>query len=363
MATRAWGFAVAAIAMAGVGAVRAPAQPEPTTVRPGSIVKQLRDEAISLRPLVASALARRFLAATDSLPAIEPRVLYYDAEARRAYPEAEALAKPESERARLILRTLDERYYYYTRYGSPLAYARAIDLLAANGLNDVAGRKILDFGYGTVGHLRLLASLGADVVGVEVDPILPVLYGQERDQGAVPRHGASRDEGEGRLRLIDGRFPSDPLTREMVGEGYDVFISKNTLKRGYIHPSQPVDRSRLVDLGVDDAAFVRTLAAILKPGGLALIYNLSPAPARPGEPYKPWAEGESPFAREVWEAAGFEVIAFDAVDDEAGRAMAKALGWDQGETPMDLQNDLFVRYTLARRGPPAPPASPVEPNR
>ena len=49
--------------------------------------------------------------------------------------------------------------YYTTKYGSPLAYSRPIDLLGQAGLQDVSGRKILDFGYGTVGHLRLLAGM------------------------------------------------------------------------------------------------------------------------------------------------------------------------------------------------------------
>ena len=29
--------------------------------------------------------------------------------------------------------------------------------------------------------------------------------------------------------------------------------------------------------------------------------------------------------------------------------MAHALGWDQGKDPMDLKNDLFAHYTLARK--------------
>src|SRR5262249_38653107 len=161
-------------------------------------------------------------------------------------------------------------------YGSPLAYALPLEVLGRAGVADVAGRKVLDFGYGTVGHLRLLAALGADVTGVDVDPMLPALYAGPRDQGLIRGHGGPG----GRLRLIDGRFPADPAVARAVGGGYDLVLSKNTLKRGYVHPAGPVDPRRRLDLGVDDAAFLRVLHGSLKPGGYVLIYNLSPAPAK-----------------------------------------------------------------------------------
>jgi hypothetical protein len=87
--------------------------------------------------------------------------------------------------------------------------------------------------------------------------------------------------------------------------------------------------------------FVRALHDALKPGGRALIYNLCPAPAPPGKPYIPWADGRSPFTRSTWESAGFEILAFDADDTAAARAMARALGWDE--------KDLFSTHKLVRR--------------
>jgi hypothetical protein len=131
-----------------------------------------------------------------------------------------------------------------------------------------------------------------------------------------------------------------------VGGGYDVFVSKNTLKRGYIHPEQQVDPRMLVHLRVDDETYVRAVFDLLKPGGFALIYNLSPAPAKEGEPYKPWADGRSPFTRELYERVGFAVVAFDLDDSAAAREMGKALGWAEG---MDLEKDLFGTYTLLRK--------------
>jgi hypothetical protein len=134
-----------------------------------------------------------------------------------------------------------------------------------------------------------------------------------------------------------------------VGAGYQLFISKNTLKNGYIHPAEPVNPRMLVHLGVDDSTYVRTLFRILAPGGRAMIYNLSPAPSPPGQPYKPWADGRCPFAETLWKSAGFRVIAFDRDDSPAARRMGHALGWDQGTSPMDLEKDLFATYTLVEK--------------
>ncbi|HEU4364902.1 MAG TPA: hypothetical protein VFT13_05495, partial [Candidatus Krumholzibacteria bacterium] len=99
-------------------------------------------------------------------------------------------------------------------------------------------------------------------------------------------------------------------------------------------------------LRVDDETFVRALYDMLKPGGFALIYNLSPAPSKPDEQYKHWADGRSPWPRELYERVGFAVIAYDANDSEAARAMGTALGWGE---QMSLESDLFGLYTLLRR--------------
>jgi hypothetical protein len=225
-------------------------------------VAQLRHEARALEPLVATPLARSFLGATPELPAIAPRRLYLD-EANKAYL-TEAQVEPLNDERRRLLKPVpvDETFYYTTKYGSPMAYARPIDLLGRSGWDDLLGRKILDFGYGTIGHLRLLATLGAEVVGVDVDPLLRSLYGAPGDQGIVrnPRGRA------GSIRLIHGRFPADEAIRTAVGGGFDLILSKNTLKRGYVHPERPTDPRRLLNLGVDDARFVRTLFDALKPG-------------------------------------------------------------------------------------------------
>jgi hypothetical protein len=304
-------------------------------------VAELRREAQSLAPLTGSALGRRFLAATATLPHVAPRTLLHDSTRTRYWSATEAAALPKAVRDSLLLRTLDESFYYTTRYGSPLAYLRPLELLARAGFDDVAGKKIVDFGYGTVGHLRLLAGLGAEVTGIEVDPLLRALYSEPGDQGRIVGDSAS-----GSLRLLNGRFPADPGIAASAGKGVDLFISKNTLKNGYIHPAEKVDPRRLVHLGVSDSAFVAALYAMLAPGGRVLIYNLCPAPAPPGKPYIPWADGRCPFPVEMWKRAGFLVTTFDQDDGEAARQMGHALGWDQGDQPMKLGTDLFASYTL-----------------
>lgn len=323
-------------AVTAVTAAAGPAGPAPDAVA------KLQAEAAALRPLVTSRLARDFLDATAHLPRVEPRTVWRDSARTKAWSDEAALALPESVRAKLVARPLEESFYWNTRYGTPLAYVRALELLAAHGFEGVHGRRVLDFGCGTLGHLRLLASLGADATGLDVDPVLPALYSRPGDQGAV------RDGGRaGKLRLATGQWPAEePLVRE-VGGDYDLFLSKNTLKNGYLHPAEKVDPRMLVHLGVPDSVFLARLAGTVAPGGKVMIYNLCPAPAPPGKPYIPWADGFCPFPRAAWERAGFRVIAFDRDDTPAARAMGRALGW--AEAGMDLEKDLFATWSLFER--------------
>lgn len=325
-----------------------------------STVEVLRQEAAAVMPLATQRGTRRFLMSASWLPFPGTHRLYQSRDRTRAITADAWEALPEGERADFTLQELDEQFFYYTRYGSPIAYTLALDLACTHlGGGDCFGKKrVVDFGYGGVGHLRMLASIGVHATGVDIDPLIHLLYQRAGVTGDVPGVGLTDDEApNGSLTLVQGRWPGETQARADVGDGYDLFLSKNTLKRGYIHPEQEVDPRMLVHLGVDDAAYLAAVAGCLRPGGLFVIYNLSPKQRE--DRYLPWADGRSPFGREALEAAGFEVIAFDVDDSERARVMGRALRWDAAQRPMDLENDLFALYTIARKAPDSPTNAPT----
>lgn len=308
-------------------------------------VEQIRADAAKLTPMVKSDLGRAFLAASAQLPSIAPRTVYIDKAAGRVYTAERAATLSPSERDALDAKVLDESFYYNTRYGSPLIYVRPLDLVAAAGFDSFEGKRVLDFGYGMIGQLRMMAGLGGDVVGTEVYALLEALYSEPADQGII-KNANGRD---GQVTLIQGRWPADNGIRQAAGAGFDLFISKNTLKRGYIHPEREVDERMTIQLGVSDDEFVKALYDAMNPGGLVMIYNICPAQNPPGQPYIPWADGRCPFNRSLLERAGFEVLAFDKEDSEAIYDIWEALGYDQGEPREKLKTSLFAHYTLLRR--------------
>jgi hypothetical protein len=316
-------------------------------------VQKIVDEARALEPLAGTELSRRFLAATVSLPNIGNRTVWRNDNTREYFSPAAIAAMTEAQRAKLMPIELDESRYYNTKYGSPVAYLRALELaVPSSGQYDVAGKRILDFGYGSIGHLRLLASLGAHITGVDPDSYLNALYSDPRDQGPVePARNLYRGR-PGSITLVHGYFPKDPKIAARVGAGYDLILSKNTLKRGYLKPERKADKRLLISLGVTDEIFLKALHGALNPGGKLLIYNLYPKPAAPNEKFLPWADGRSPFSREQFEKAGFRILALDAQDHAFARQMGLALGWDRndkGEVIDDLDKNLFALYTVVER--------------
>jgi SAM-dependent methyltransferase len=284
-------------------------------------VALIQRDAKNLERFVETELARAFLRAAQDLPHVPTRTVRWSG--------ADHVVD-------------EEAYYNPPHYGTVPAYARPLDLLAKSmgerAPATMAGWRILDFGYGAVGHMRIFALLGAEAVGVDVDPMLPALYAEPGDQGAV---------GGGRITLLDGEFPKDAKIAEAAGGGYDLIISKNTLKKGYVHPDQPDPKHSPIDLGESDEAFLGEIHARLKPQGFFLIYNICPAQRPAG--YLPMADGRSPFSKEQLEKAGLEVIAFDRDDTKPVQEMARILGWDRGDEKIDIEKDLLAIYTLARR--------------
>jgi hypothetical protein len=299
----------------------------------------------ALHGFVESDIAKRFLRAVPALPAIPAvRVAYRNRATRDAMTETEAESHPDSVLAGYERLELDEEFYYFTRYGSPLAFARPLDLIGQAGLGTLDGVRVVDFGFGSIGHLRLLAANGASAHGIEIDPLLQILYGQPGDTGPVARAPGAGSGPEGEVALHYGQFPAAQDLVDEVGGGYEVFVSKNTLKNGYVHPAEEVDPRMLVYLGVDDETFVRAVHRVLEAGGYFMIYNLCPPPSK--ERYIPWADGRCPFARDLLESVGFELVAYNRDDTAAAREMGRRLGWGDH---MDLDTDLFGTYTLARK--------------
>ncbi len=316
--------------------------------------QRLINEAQLLMPLASSEFAQRFLRATNSIPPVATRVIYRDDNTREFFSPAEAAQLPEEKRKKLASLEQDEERYYYTRYGTSLAYVRALDLAAQNGVTNTANLRVMDFGYGAIAHLRLLASLGAHVTGVDPDSFLNALYSQPTDQGAIaPARGLYRGN-PGTVTLAHGSWPKDGKTAALVSQNapYQLIISKNTLKRGYIKPERKVDKKQLIDLGVSDEAFLKSIHDALAPGGILLIYNIMPKPAAPNERYIPWADGHSPFSRDQYAKAGLNVVTFDQEDSPFVRQMGGLLGWDvdsKGAKTDDLSTNLFARYTIVKR--------------
>jgi 2-polyprenyl-3-methyl-5-hydroxy-6-metoxy-1,4-benzoquinol methylase len=318
--------------------------------RPLHAVERLRKEAAKLRLVVEHDTTRMFLFACNWLPIVSNRTVAYNRTSNDAITLKEHGGLPADTQSKYEVVTLDDRFYFYTKYGSPLAYVRPVEILAeldAGTKNIFKSKRVMDFGFGTVGHLRLLGQLGARVVGVDVDPLLKALYSDPSDQGPIPSASAmGSDVAEGAISLVFGQWPEDDGVATQVGGDFDYIVSKNTLKKGYIHPEKPVDDELRVQLGVTDDEFLAKCFAALKPGGAMLIYNIHP---RQTPEYLPWADGRSPFTREACEKAGFSVVKFDQDDTPGVRIVGRNLGWNEGEDAMDIDGDLFATYTLLRR--------------
>jgi hypothetical protein len=300
----------------------------------------LVQDAAAIAPQMQEPLAQEFLRAVSSLrapPQPMPRVVYSRAKDRLTITAAQYAALPVAERAEFVAQAHDAAFYFATHYGSPVAYARALEVAGRYGPKTLRGLPVLDIGYGAIGGPRLLAGAGARVQALDVDSLLPALYNQAADQGRV----VGFEGRTGYLTLRHGVFAADQGLTAQIGGGYGLVVAKNTFKRGFMKP-QP-GRKAVVSFNVADDVLLRALHASLAPGGLLVIYNLSGAL----DLTRPATDGRSPFAREDFERASFKVLAFDAIDDAGARAMGQALGWakDMG----DLNANLFARFTVVQR--------------
>jgi hypothetical protein len=295
------------------------------------------EQAKALRAVLPTPAAQAFLDEVARLPAVAPRTLYRHEQRRTWLSAAEWQALPEADRAQHRPREFDAMAWASTFYGSPLAYALLLDVAAAHGLQGLPGRKIIDYGYGAIGAPRLLAQAGAQVIGLDVDPVLGLLYNQPGDTG--------RMRGGGSLQLLNANFPGDG-SAAAVGRGAQLFISKNTLKNGYLRPEAG---NALVRPPVPLPEYLAAVRHTLAAGGLFVIYNLSlkQDPAQ----YRPANDGRCPFTVDELNAAGFEVLRLDSDHSAVARRAGEVLGWAappaQGGMG-DLQSNLFALATVAQ---------------
>lgn len=306
-------------------------------------VASIAFEAGAVSRVVEGDAVDAWLRAATHLPAPPEVSLVFDRRVeqgmrRRVMTPEQAEALPEAEQDGLVSFTFGGDRYYATFYGTGVAYApilaRAADAL---GLDSFAGTKILDWGYGQLGQVEMLAQVGAEVVGIEADPVVHALYAQGE---------ASRDLYDaGSIRLLQGYWPTDDAIRADAGGGYDLILARNFLKRGYVNPEGQTPDFTRVDFGMPDRDLLGRLYDALAPGGAVVIWNLGGGPAWVGERYNAAADIRDPFAAGLWEAAGFELVAFEADDTDVARAVADALGWGDS---MDLTR-LRAVCTVARR--------------
>jgi hypothetical protein len=338
-------FAFACIASLVTGCASVVPESDRTTVdtaMQSEARKKLVAEADAAARVANSPLSQAFYREVSGLPSISPRTVYVQKNAPRTsrqwYSAANWAMLTDEQKAQTQAQTFDESGYYATFYGTPVAYALALDVAHAHGFESVKGKRVVDYGYGAIGTIRLLAQAGASVVGIDVDPMLTALYDQASDVGAVKGRLAS-----GNLKLVNANFPSAEAIAG-VGGGNDLIISKNTLKKGYITPDKGKAQ---IDPGVPLPQFLKAMRDALNPGGLLVVYNISQK--LDPENYRPANDPRSPFTKAEYESAGFQVLALDASDDTKVRKLGDALGWGGSQGMGDLQTNLFALYTVVKR--------------
>lgn len=298
-----------------------------------TVLQELTEEKVRLQPLVTSKLGTEFL---DKVETLNPNPyipeLYMDKVERKIVKDLKSNAIDTSRYQKI---NVDSRYYYYTRYGTPLAFVSALEALGRR-LKSPKRLNILDYGFGTIGHLKLLSLNGHKVTGIEANTFLEALYEDEY----------SKNDN---MELFFGIFPKDDHFKEkLTPESYDVFISKNTLKKGYVNPEFEFDKKYLINIGRSEEEYLNAVFNLLKDDGYFLIYNLHGKLVLEKDAYKPMLDGRSPFTKEQFKNAGFSVIEYNQDDTEFIRKMGKALGW---EASMNFDKDLFATYTLVKKMP------------
>lgn len=304
-------------------------------------------EAQRVRELIPNRAVRTWLDRASELPEVEGQTLFIGPRAeggydRAVYTPGEVREMDPEDVADCRPVTYGPERYYATNYGSPIAYAPALLCATEAGIESFEFKRILDIGYGQIGQLEMLARCGAEVDGVEADPVIHRLYTSTRLSDSV----VARDGTKGSVSLHMGEWFADWRFRERVGEGYDLILARNVLKRGYVQPEEPMEQFDPIDIGGDPATGAQALFDALRVGGVVVVYNLGGGAWRLEDgSYNAQADVRDPFGREAWEAAGFEVLHFQANGSQLMREVGVALGWGTLE---DLES-YNVLYTVVRK--------------
>src|SRR6476659_5177478 len=96
------------------------------------IIDQMKTEAQAVRPLVKSSLANQWLDQVSKLPEPQARVVYRSPS--KEFISEDGWRKLDSNTISAYKKVeLKPEFYYYTKYGTPLAYVRIWDLASQNG--------------------------------------------------------------------------------------------------------------------------------------------------------------------------------------------------------------------------------------
>ncbi len=308
----------------------------------------LADEAHRVSEVVTHPAATEWLGKAGELPEALGVALFIGPREpggfeREVYTAQQALALSEDELADFRVVEYGPDRYYATNYGSPIAYAPMLELSALHaGIESFKGQRILDFGYGQLGQLEMLARCGAKVVGIEIDPVIDTLYRTTRISDDVRADDGTR----GRVRLLLGDWFNDWDLQRDAGPGFDIILCRNVLKRGYVQPEEPMAGFDPIDIGGEPVDGALHIFHALEEGGIAVVYNLGAGNHRRGDgSYHAPADIRDPFGEDAWKEAGFEILAFEEDGSERMREVGVRLGWGT----MDELADFNVLYTIVRR--------------